>query len=551
MKRLIRGLLIGLLFCSGVTAEEYNLYIPNIDNCNNFGLNPATLGNQNLKINYVDFSYDNVANQMAIEVQTDDSRGSIADLFHFVITNGDMPLGEANVAHVYFDATDINNPKVNVFAYNGHPSMSGDVNCNNNPGSWETSNYFEYYAADPIINSNSTSVLEINADEAPGTVTTRTFRLILNTNNINSYQPFLMRSFPNEYPYDYQGVQFGDHIGVWFWAADASSTYAASDFLDSLSMSVCAVCDQENFETKKKPICTNSSSTVNPVEVGQSTTISITINDPDKISDSEQNALTVNYTGLPGGAKPDVPAGSTVNVDASGNATVSITWVPQIGDEGTYNIGANFAKDYGLDQLVANCAGVELKVNPKLPECQKSDNSPITQADADLNNLNRIATVLKTRIKKLRSKVGNKRKVDDINADDIYTQGWTAYWQIANQGDYFFQCTFTEFCTGGVTQVNMASSVATFYSRIDELNTLARARANKFKKALIQHLIQNKGLSKAVAKRRAIKRTKKLWLQGRDNDGIIPSFESAQSLVNLHVNNFGTQRFECVNAKVV
>ena len=109
MKTLLKTL-IGSVFCllitTSVSAEEFNLHVADIDSCKNFGASADTLGNSFIKVRYLDVTYDDATNLLTFETEVDNSRGLLADAFHFVLTPGDLAQGEAAAAHVYFDAND-------------------------------------------------------------------------------------------------------------------------------------------------------------------------------------------------------------------------------------------------------------------------------------------------------------------------------------------------------------------------------------------------------------------------------------------------------------
>ena len=566
----ILTLIISLaIFSTSLIAEEYNLHIDDIDaQCDNFGLDPSLLGNKDIKINYVDLTYDDVNELLFVEVQTDNSRGQISNSFHMVLSGGERAKGFAHLTNLYFDATkSLANPIVSIYGYNARASIvSCDGEdcaidyCGNIVGSYVSANCNADGSYGPLpdrIVSNYSETTNFSSDvyyasgseTTDGGLITRTFNLIISTKNINIHTP-LMHILGHNPPYSYDGVQFKDNVGVLFWAGSNVTTnyWLNNGFLRTYEIPNCAVCD-DVFETKRKPKCVSTNVTQSPVEVGKQTTMTINVKSFD-VNDTKKVDTRVKYDKtLPSGAKPTVAENGIVNFDADGNGVVSIEWIPSLGQEGKkYIIDAKFHVDYGLGQLVSESCPVEVEVVAGVSECKKASADLVTRADQDAGRIAGLAKDLKTRVETMYKKLGMNKKIDNFNQDDAHITAWQSYWAIAQNGDYFFECTGTEFCSGGVKIENIQTQIDTFDSALDELYNIAISRTKKFQRAKAKILI-SKGIDKSKARARAKRQTKRLWLDGRNRTGIEPAYASAKNQMEQHEATYGTLRYTCNGAK--
>lgn len=229
---------------------------------------PENLGNAFINVNYVDLTFNEQSEELTIEIESDDSKGEIANLIHMILTPGEMPRGEATTLHVYLDAS---KEIVNIFTYN----LQGDMNCTNSPGSWEKAASFFNVPAEGLLSTigiNSSDITEplfvSNTTNQNGT--TRLIRTSIDLSNINQFE-----SWSTQPPFNrtFEGLSFGENVGVWLWAAsDAVTSYdETTGFLNSLTMNTCAICDHRNFETESALNCKSSSASINPVSEEKST----------------------------------------------------------------------------------------------------------------------------------------------------------------------------------------------------------------------------------------------------------------------------------------
>ena len=555
-------------FPTGSSAQDsYNLHVADVDACNNFGSDPAILGNTEIKINYIDMSYDPSSQTFEIEVEADNSRGKLANAFHFGVSDGPMPEGEGAIAHVYFDASDINNTKASVYAYNGR----GDNVCASFGASWEYSDYGQNFAADPILSSVSSpsAVLESSASETiSGGTITRVYRLILDATAINSHYPFVF-GLPGTYTYDYEGLKFGDNAGLWFWAGEnVSTSYNGSGYLTAFNTSICAICDQADFETVKKPVCSGVTVTQESILTGNPTQINISVQDPDILTDIEQNDIKVNYN-IPPGASVSVPENGIVSLNGAGIGTVTIDWTPNETQVGSHQIGASFVKgDYGLGQEASEVCQTTVTVNPILPSCKEAKLETITQADQDLGRAANLIKAIRGKIKKVLKEHKGSRKANKIlenkldpvavyaeagntNRHDTYLIGWQAFnSMVSGLNNGFFQCSDINSCEG-LRITSFDSQIANFALSVDGLKEIATTRIQQLKRRIKLYkkfLKKKKGYSKAQIQEATSKYSK---FARKQEPKVVDRATSANDQFNTHVSTYGNQSISCSNAEVV
>ncbi len=582
-------LLIGL---PSLTTKEYNVHIPDfndINYCENViceGVGCAKTNaqiqqdiedrNNLVKVNYLDLNYNQDAKRLTVEAEIDTTTGKTTNFFHLVLTSGDLDISrkncEASVGHLYVDFTDELNPKVNVFAFNGHLNLY----CNNgeihekqnvthngfdstfplgdgtgpyvNKASLKESFYARtapYYREEIFSSVDQPDKVSFSIDN---TATTKIIHLELDVSGINEHQvePLLLRNKS----YTYEGIKFAERVGVWFWAAaNAVPTYT-DNYISSLltQKTDCSTCVHPELETKSRVLCGASNVTINPVEIGQSTTLTFEVINEDYF-DTEKAPVIISYSGLPAGAKPNVPNGQEVIFEedaTNGKATIKIDWTPTKDQAGDYTIGADFLVEYGLNNLQTECTAVKVKVNSIIPECKQADLKAITQADQDMAQLNLISSKIEQRIKKINKQLGIKAKVDDFDPAAENTKGWESYNAIIGQGVYLFECTNIDNCAAGLQTSSLSSELDKFKSAINNLKTIGLSRATKLRKALVKQYVKS-GLEVSAARKKATKVVENQYLQGVNNQGINPTYTSATSFVDLHVNAYGLTRFSASN----
>ena len=193
-----------LIFCQTVLAEEFNYHVEQ-------AILDASLAN-GIKTEYVDIRYNSIEEAFTIEAQFSNKAGKLANGFHFAVSDTAVT-GPGSVAFIYFDASKgLANPLVSGYAYNNR--SDSNLTCanitppNSVIGSWKTvANYLPIpnVEADYIFNpgEHADTVLEKSAvDEVIGGYTYRTFRLVLDTQKIDSHIPIYVPS------YNWKGIKF-------------------------------------------------------------------------------------------------------------------------------------------------------------------------------------------------------------------------------------------------------------------------------------------------------------------------------------------------------
>jgi hypothetical protein len=123
--------------------------------------------------------------------------------YTLAVSPGPNPKGNAaELALLYFDATNANAPKVTAYAYNGQNAMN----------SWQDGNPFVAgnQAGDLIHDANDTSWIEEAAVVDAGGK--RTFRLTIDASTIQNHSPLYTQ---NSAVGDWTGLAFGPQLGLW------------------------------------------------------------------------------------------------------------------------------------------------------------------------------------------------------------------------------------------------------------------------------------------------------------------------------------------------
>lgn len=163
-----------------------------------------------------------------------DGTGNLPDGLNLVLSNGFMPKGrQGEVAVLFFDASDLSNPSLSAYAYNGF----------NSDTSWEHADLAQSLSPDPIISSriDPTWINDLRAFDSGGT---RTFIIDIDTTAINSHSPLASSLNP------WLGVSFGQYIGIWAHSISGSSaSYDANGFLTSKSSGTLGYVDLNSART--------------------------------------------------------------------------------------------------------------------------------------------------------------------------------------------------------------------------------------------------------------------------------------------------------------
>lgn len=167
---------------------------------NDPGLDGTTVNASAGTVSFLQSSYDDVAKKFTWNVTFNDGVTKNTNGYWLVISPGAMPQGTAGeFAIIYFDASNFASPVATVYRYNGLNDASSYLN----PGD---------LLASTLIPAQTTVMA--STSESAGA---RTFNLMVDASTINSlYGP---PTFPL-----WQGLQYGDHIGIWFHPTSSTIT---------------------------------------------------------------------------------------------------------------------------------------------------------------------------------------------------------------------------------------------------------------------------------------------------------------------------------------
>jgi hypothetical protein len=196
------------------------------------GVSPAQNPNAGA-ISNINASFNNTTDAFSWDVTYSDGATKDTDGFWLVVNDGPIPRGTPDeYAIIYFDATNLAAPKVSVYRYSGQ----------NNGLSWQTPG--------DLLLTNQMAGSGITAT-ATQTGTQRRFQLSFDATGVNTrYSAATSPSFP-----DWDGVEFGNNIGVWFHTvAGASFGYNnTTKKINSFSFNKEGWLDTENQRTIPAP----------------------------------------------------------------------------------------------------------------------------------------------------------------------------------------------------------------------------------------------------------------------------------------------------------
>lgn len=137
--------------------------------------------------------------------------------FTLAVSPGGSPRGDsAEVAQLYFDASNLSAPKVTAYAYNGRTS----------PSSWYDGNGLVSGSQTPDMIHGATNTSWIQHASVVDANGKRTFRLVIDATMINNHDPIYDQSSAVG---DWTGVRFGPLLGVWMQTFTGLQTSYASN----------------------------------------------------------------------------------------------------------------------------------------------------------------------------------------------------------------------------------------------------------------------------------------------------------------------------------
>ncbi|MBL7661813.1 hypothetical protein JNK13_03570 [bacterium] len=272
--------------------------------------------------------------------------GKLPNGYHFVVNDGPNPKPFAGtLAAIYFDAVDLNNPKVTVYGYNGTASESSYRD-----GSSQAGTQIPDRIASSILDSSWVKEISVT-NEVDGT---RTFVLKIDTTQINAHTPL----YPDPDGDAWEGITFAKKIGMWFHPRHGLSTAYDNGYLTTWGYQTGGWYDTDNQTANVIPYCSvEHESTV--LHVGD------TFLSEFKAADPDGDKLKVTYAGLPPGATTSIPNNSIEKSPLAG----TISWTPGLGDIGSmYEILLSFMEVGGSYLETATCR-MKVSVENRAPRC--------------------------------------------------------------------------------------------------------------------------------------------------------------------------------------
>ena len=155
--------------------------------------NPSPQNSAAGQISSIASTYDAGTQMFNWDVTFSNGVAAHTDGYWLVVSTGPNPKGsQGQLAIMYFDATNLANPAVSIYRYNGQNSNSSY----STPGDLLAS-----------TKASGQTTIQASASDSGGK---RTFDLQVSAAAINSKY-----NAGNGYP-DWQGIQYGSQIGVWF-----------------------------------------------------------------------------------------------------------------------------------------------------------------------------------------------------------------------------------------------------------------------------------------------------------------------------------------------
>lgn len=227
-------------------------------------LTPSTAENRTGvgRVIYIDAEYSESNKQLSFEVQFEKYLGNIPDAFTLVVNSlGINPNGnDGEFAEIYFDARNLSNPKISIYAYNGlDPQLSH----------YDGTKLSGVQPADRILSSvsNPNFLLEASVSENPNE--RRTFRFRIDASEIQSHAPI----YPSTKGNSWKGAEIGSKAGVWLypvaglyteyrqdgflsiWSPVVVGRFVATDLDSSVSSTQCPSGDDTDSDGDSVPDC--------------------------------------------------------------------------------------------------------------------------------------------------------------------------------------------------------------------------------------------------------------------------------------------------------
>ncbi len=189
------------------------------------------------KIEHVEASYDDLNERLRWMAEFTPKNGVLANGFTLVLSDGPNPKGlTGQLAAFYFDASDEDEPVLTAYVYHGKNNSNSYFDGNGDGAGFDP---------DLILSSNDMSWVHELVVETNNGVLTLGFDV--DASQLNSHSPL----FPNVD--GYEGVGFGEKLGVWFHPFAGLETDYEDDYLEEWEYSKKGWFDTSNLTTTVIP----------------------------------------------------------------------------------------------------------------------------------------------------------------------------------------------------------------------------------------------------------------------------------------------------------
>lgn len=163
----------------------------------------------------------------------------------------------------------------------------------------------------------------------------------------------------------------------------------------------------------------------------------------------------------------------------------------------------------------------------------------LAELDEDISTLAYLNNKLSRRIKQLKKGLGKSAKVDSHDTTAIASQMFRDLFVLLAKDYQYEDCLDLSLCSE-LTSLDLTETFTSYLRNKDLLLDVANERIRKYRNLAKLTLIKNKNFSASKAKKRAKKRTNKLF--GR---GIESLDESTSSLLDTYANVYGLVKYKC------
>lgn len=290
---------------------------------------------------YLEARYDSSSKEFSFQVRLAPPIPAerLARGFALIVSGGNYPHSEgAEFTVFYFDATDLNNPRLVAYPFNAYDQSYDSF-------SFRDARFYQSGIQLPDKLCTSLDPLSClgwvksisSSDDVSGK---RTFYFKVDVAIINNYS----LTWPNPSGKTWDGTKFQDAFGIWMMPhghPDLEFFYGADGFLtdvnfgaEYLGQEYIGFFDGSLLPTGQDPYCQTAPMSY-LLQVGQPFSTSVTGISPDA------DILQVNYSGAPAGSSLTPPAGT----QSSGAITADFNWTPGASDAGdSYTVNVIFTE---------------------------------------------------------------------------------------------------------------------------------------------------------------------------------------------------------------